>query len=108
MITIHMYEEYSNTSYYSAPELCEYHSVIYIYMNISELSLGKALARFQNRYKCVVFHTVLPVVLPGDRCPVDTARSMQLNSSIGVVIVVVNVEGSCNSRSASFSDVRVL
>ncbi len=65
MITIHMYEEYSNTSYYSAPELCEYHSYhIYIYMNISELPLRKALVRFQKRYKCVVFHTVLPVVLP--------------------------------------------
>ncbi len=31
MITIHMHEEYSNTSYYGAPELCEYRLVIYIY-----------------------------------------------------------------------------
>ncbi len=76
-------------------------------MNISELPLHKALARFQKRHKYVVFHTVLPVVLPGDRCPVDTARSMQLNSSMGVVIVVVNVQGSCDSRSASFSDVKL-
>ncbi len=85
-------------------------SVNTIQLYISELPLLKALARFQKRYKCVVFHTVLLVALPpnwqGDRCPVDTARSMQLNSSMGVV--VVNVQGSCNSRSAAFSDVRVV
>ncbi len=60
MISIHMYEEYSNTSYHSAPELCEYHSVIYIYIyvNISKLPLLKALARFQMRYKCVVSYSL--------------------------------------------------
>ncbi len=88
MIPIHTYEEYSNISHYSAPELSEYNSVIHVY--IRELHLTCGLIRgcrvvlasaFTScpgeisavRFKFVVFLTTLPAVLPPN-CPVDSAR----------------------------------